>query len=101
MLSHDEIMTEIYAALTRENEIREPSHQIPLRPDAPLFGDQGMLKSFDLVSLLLDIEETISTRIGHQISISDERAMAAHKNPFRDPATLATYVAALLGGGSR
>ena len=101
MLTHDEIMDEIYAALGRENELREPSDQIPLRPETPLFGEQGMLKSFDLVSLLLDIEDTISARAGCRITLSDERAMAPHRNPFRDPASLGDYVAALLEDAGR
>jgi hypothetical protein len=100
MLTDDEIMIEIYAALSRENELREPSDQIPLRPKTPLFGEGGMLKSFDLVSLILDIEDMISARTGCRITLSDERAMAAHRNPFRDPASLGNYVAALLKDAS-
>ena len=56
MLSRVEILEQIYAALRRENELRDSSDQIPLSPDARLFGSQGMLKSFDLVSLILDLE---------------------------------------------
>ena len=61
----------------------------------------GMLKSFDLVSLLLEIEDTIFARTGRQITLSDERAMAAHKNPFRDAATLTDYVVVLLAGATK
>ena len=32
---------------------------------------------------------------------SDERAMAGHRNPFRDPASLGNYVAALLEDAGR
>ena len=98
MLTRSQIIEEIYAALSRENELREPSDRIPLSPDAPLFGMKGLLKSFDLVSLLLELEDSISARSGQRIRLSDERAMAAHKNPFRDPGSLADYVAARLEG---
>ena len=98
MLSHDEVLDEIYGALIRENEMRKPNDQIPLSPDTPLFGDRGILSSFELVTLLLEVEDTISTRIGSQITLSDERAMAAYRSPFRSPASLADYVVGLLDG---
>lgn len=101
MLTRAEIMDEIYAALSRENEARGPAEKIPLVPEARLFGIDGMLKSFDLVSLLLDLEDSISTRSGQQITLSDERAMAAHRNPFRNPAALADYIAGIMGDTSQ
>src|SRR5215469_7009592 len=100
MLSFEQVLDEVYAAIVRENEMRSPTDQIPLSPDAPLFGERGMLSSFGLVTLLLDIEDTISERSGVQITLSDERAMAARKNPFRNPSSLADYVVALLNNGS-
>ena len=96
MLTFDQVLEEVYGALARENEMRSPTDQIPMSPDAPLFGDRGMLSSFGLVTLLLEIEDAISDRIGAQITLSDERAMAAHKSPFRNPASLAEYVVKLL-----
>ena len=101
MLSRSDIINEIYAALRRENELRAPSEQIPLRPDTRLFGEGGMLKSFDLVSLILEVEDMISTRTGIAINLSNQRAMAMHKNPFRDPVSLAEYVAARLDGAGQ
>jgi hypothetical protein len=96
MLTRTEIIDEIYAALSRENQARGPSDQIPLIPEARLFGIEGMLTSFDLVSLLLELEDSILARSGQQISLSDERAMAQHKNPFRNPASLADYIFKLM-----
>jgi hypothetical protein len=99
MLTHHEVLKEIYDALIRENEMRAPTDQIPLSPGTPLFGDKGILSSFELVTLLLEVEDIISSRVGSQITLSDERAMAARRNPFRSPASLADYVMGLIGGG--
>lgn len=96
MLTFDQVLEEVYGALARENEMRSPPEQIPISPDAPLFGDRGMLSSFGLVTLLLEIEDAISECSGAQITLSDERAMAAYKSPFRNPASLAEYVVKLL-----
>lgn len=49
-----------------------------------LFGDGGILNSFDLVNLVLELEEVLRVRTGRRPSLLDERTMASGENPFRD-----------------
>lgn len=86
------ILEEIYTALRRANELREPDAQIACAEDTVLFGAAGALDSLGLVSLLMDVEEAISTRSGSPLALADEHAMSQRRNPFRTVGSLADYV---------
>lgn len=88
----DEIVTVIYEAVGRANELREPDEQIACSEDAGLFGPGGDLDSLGLVSLVLDVEETINSVCNVQLVLADERAVARRRSPFRDVRSLADYV---------
>lgn len=91
-MTRDQIVTVIHEAIDRVNEIREPEERIDRSEDAGLFGSDGGLDSLSLVSLVLDVEEAVSSIYGVQLVLADERAMARRRSPFRDVRSLADYV---------
>ncbi len=64
--------------------------------DTILFGGDGVLKSVDFVTLVLDIEEAIEEASGKAITLADERALSQKNSPFRTVGTLSEYIAGLL-----
>ena len=46
----------VYDALRRVNEIRPPEDPVPEEPDVLLVGDEGLLDSLALMTLILTLE---------------------------------------------
>ena len=61
-----------------------------------LFGPKGILKSMELVSLIVDLEEKIQDEYGLSLILADERAMSQEKSPFRSVSSLAQYIWTLM-----
>ena len=81
----------IQAAIQRINLGRNSEAQISSDPQAPLFGNGSPLDSLGLVSLLIEIEEAFQDQ-GHEISLSDARAMSQANSPFRSISALVEYI---------
>ena len=64
-----------------------------------LFGSGSKLDSFELVNLVLDVEQEISSRFGVSISLMDERAMSQKTSPFRTIQSLVNFIGTLIGEG--
>lgn len=58
----------------------------------PIFGHDGLLDSLSLVSLIADIEYSISTKLQKNIILADEKAMSQNNSPFRSIQTLTDYI---------
>jgi len=67
-------------------------------PSTGLFGPRGILKSMELVSLIVDLEEKIQDEYGLSLVLADERAMSQEKSPFRSVSSLAQYIWTLMDG---
>lgn len=61
-----------------------------------LYGAKGNLDSLALVTLITNLEETISEKFGKTIVLADERAVSQTKSPFRTVESLADYIESLL-----
>jgi len=61
-----------------------------------LFGPSGILKSMELVSLIVDLEDKIQDEYGLSMVLADERAMSQDKSPFRSVSSLAQYICTLM-----
>jgi acyl carrier protein len=99
-MDREAVLREIYDAIRRVNELREPGDRLACAEDTVLYGPGGALDSLGLVSLLLDVEEAVNARSGQSLVLADEHAMAQRRNPFRDVGSLADYVTARLDAGS-
>ena len=82
-------------AVRAANGSRGPDEQLPVAPDAPLFGPGSCLDSLGLVSLLVDIEEAFHAA-GVDVTLSDERAVSRTRSPFRSVPAMVSYISELL-----
>lgn len=79
--------------LGEEQQLEMPS---ALDADTPLFGQNGLLDSMSLVSLVVGLERGIEEKFGVTVSLADARAMSQRHSPFRTVGTMAEYAAALI-----
>jgi acyl carrier protein len=64
-----------------------------------LVGEQAVLASLALVSLIVEVEQTLEDDFGVTLTLADERALSQRHSPFRTIGTLADYVGQLLAEG--
>jgi D-alanine--poly(phosphoribitol) ligase subunit 2 len=68
----------------------------PLTEDTPLFGQEGLLDSLGLVTLVVAVEQAIEDEFGVNISLADEKAMSQRRSPYRTVGSLAEYASQML-----
>jgi len=90
-LNQSEIQELVLRAIRNINMARKPEAQLEAAPTARLFGGGSPLDSLGLVSLLIDIEEALQDR-GHNVTLSDARAMSQSRSPFRSVDALVAYI---------
>ena len=95
MLQIEDALEIIYEALEGLNEELGPESKVALDPSTVLFGTKSMVDSLSLVSLIVDIESALSLRLGHDVFLTDDRAMDRDVLPFTSVQTLAEYMAEL------
>lgn len=86
----------ILQAIQQFNLAREPGMKLEETADSKLFGQGSPLDSIGLVGLILDIEDHLRSA-GHEVMLSDERAMSRSRSPFRDIPSLVDHVHRLVG----
>jgi D-alanine--poly(phosphoribitol) ligase subunit 2 len=62
-----------------------------LTPDTVLYGDQGLLDSMGLVSLVIAVEQAIEDEFEISVGLADEKALSQAKSPYRTIGSLAEY----------
>ena len=84
------------------NALKKHSEQSSIKLDinditnTPIFGEDSMLDSLGLVTLLVEIEQNIEDEFGQEITIADEKAMSLRNSPFRNVETLNSYIETLI-----
>lgn len=100
MAVEDQIVTVIVATL---GELAEQGvvESDDTAPDAAteLFGEEGMLDSVGLVSLVVAVEQRLADELGIEVSLADERALSQRASPYRTVGSLAGYAAGLVPAG--
>ncbi len=86
----------IYKALSALNEERDADDQIAINANTCLFGEDSVLDSLSLVSVIVDLETMISDQFDKPISLTDDRAMSHDPVPFSTVAALNKYLLELL-----
>lgn len=94
-MTRNEIQQTIFSAIEMANNARDEDERIPVAEETELYGPNGHLDSMGIVALLLDIEELLQDN-EINISLSDERAMSQTKSPYRNVASLTTYMTTLI-----
>ena len=69
-----------------------------VRNDTPLFGQEGILDSMGLVTLIVAVEQAIEDTLGVSVSLADEKAMSQQQSPYRTIAALAEYAQRIMQG---
>lgn len=92
----DELLAMVVAAVneTVSTEGLELSSRVTA--ETRLFGQDGLLDSMALVSLVLALEQAIGDRFGKTIALADEKALSQKSSPYRSVGTLAEYAAGQL-----
>ena len=85
----------ILNALINLNEELAPEQQIEVRPTTVLFGVDAEIDSLSLVSLVVDIEAALYSKLGLDIALVDDRAMDREVLPFTSVQTLRDYIVEL------
>jgi len=67
-----------------------------LTEDSRLFGEQGVLDSMGLVTLIVAVEQAIEDRFDQSVALADEKALSQARSPYRTVASLAGYAAGQL-----
>jgi hypothetical protein len=84
---------------TRLAEVGEPAPS-ELGEGTRLVGERAVIGSLALVSLIVELEQTVEDEWGLVLTLADERAMSQTHSPFRTIGTLATYAADLIAESS-
>jgi D-alanine--poly(phosphoribitol) ligase subunit 2 len=79
--------------LSLEQDIAIPDR---LEEQTTLFGQNGLLDSLGLVSLVVNVEQAIEDEYGTSISLTDEKAMSQKNSPYRTIGSLAYYIQSVL-----
>lgn len=61
-----------------------------------LFGEEGVLDSMGLVTLIVAVEQAIEDKLGRTVALADEKALSQERSPYRSVATLAEYASSQL-----
>jgi len=96
MLDHAAVQELVLHALENLNEERGPDDKLVVGPQTRLFGADAELDSLALVSVIVDVEEAVSTASGRTVRLTDDRAMSQEVSPFTDVEALTAYVVELL-----
>jgi acyl carrier protein len=86
----------ILKAVSDLNEDLERKVPLEMGKDAPLYGNQGVLDSLGLVTLVVSIEQAIQDELGVTVALADEKALSLTRSPFKTIGTLTEYAARLV-----
>ena len=86
----ENIISEVSNCINTDNE------EIVFNENSVIYGDNSLLDSLALVSLIVAVEQNIEDKFDISITLADERAMSLENSPFRTVSSLADYIEALL-----
>jgi D-alanine--poly(phosphoribitol) ligase subunit 2 len=88
---NSEVISVILKTLEEIHEQQDLHIAQPLTDKTPLFGQEGILDSLGLVTLVVAVEQAIEDEFGVSISLADEKAMSQRHSPYRTIGSLAEY----------
>lgn len=74
------------------NDTLPESEKFVVNEKTQLFGSNSNIDSLSLVSVIVDLEETLSSSYNIDISLTDDRAMTREISPFKNISTLVDYI---------
>jgi acyl carrier protein len=97
---NQELIALIVDAVQEITQQQEGSTLVEVDSTTPLYGQEGLLDSIGLVTLVVTVEQAIEDRFDISISLADEKAMSQRISPYKTVASLAEYAAQLLAAGA-
>lgn len=94
----DEILRIILETAGELEESDQLSLDGELSEHSQLFGEEGVLDSMGLVSLIVAVEQAIQDELSKSVSLADEKALSMRNSPYRSVASLADYALAQIQG---
>ena len=95
-VSKSEVTDVIYKVIDGINAHTRGKKKLEKSPDYQLYGEDGNLDSMDLVSFIVDAEQSISREFGVTLALANEKSLSQTNSPFRTLGTLIDYVVTLL-----
>lgn len=86
----------IYRAADWINGELPVDRQLIKAPETRLLGQESVLDSLHLVSLLITTEREVEDAIGVSLTLANERALSMKESPFRTMQSLANYIDELI-----
>jgi hypothetical protein len=96
MVKKEKVLEIILSALHSLCDELPDGEKFEIGSKTPLFGPNATLDSLALVSVIVDVEGDVSTALGRNISLTDDRAMSQEISPFDDVQTLLNYIMILV-----
>jgi acyl carrier protein len=91
---------DIAALIVQQVQEVGSEQSIPLPADlddsTALFGQNGLLDSLSLVSLVVTVEQAVEDQYGVLVSLTDDKAMSQKNSPYRTIGSLADYICTAL-----
>jgi len=87
------IVVEVIAGLNKQ---LPPDKPLLDSADTVLYGMDSVLDSFDLVTLIVQIEQQLYDRLGVTVTLANEKALSLRQSPFHTVGSLENYVEELL-----
>ena len=101
IIDKEKVIDTIYVAIEElNNQLVSSMNALGKTPETLLFGRGAELDSLTLVSLVVEVEQTIQDYFGVTLTLANEQALSRKNSPFRTVSTLADYVVELLEQGS-
>lgn len=74
------------------NALSEFDLQQEATSESAIYGDDSILDSTALVSMIVDIEDQLEEEFGFVVSLTDEQAISQSNSPFSTVPAMASYI---------
>ena len=91
-MTKDEIAKIVINQVEQLNDTLPENQKFTVNQDTILFGNGSSIDSLSLVSVIVDLEMILSDEHGHDISLTDDRAMTREISPFDNVTNLVDYI---------
>lgn len=95
-MSKTEIHELVTEAVTLLNAQLPEEQQLGTAPDTILYGMDSVLDSFDLVALIVQLEQKLQDSFSVSFTLANDKALSMKRSPFSTIATLTSYIEQLL-----
>lgn len=96
MIAAETVEAVILKALDNLNAELPDDQKIPVDLDTVLFGVDARIDSLALISVVVDVETTLTADYGLDIALTDDRAVSQPSSPFASARALRDYVMTLV-----